>query len=100
MKQMKNKKKYKTWFKEVCIGIQKIRNNSGVSSITIPKEFTREHNLSLGDNVLVFLLVRKKKLIGELEEGEVWVKMKKEDDIKYQLFKEQEKDLQSVTKSL
>jgi len=97
---MEKKRKYKTWFKEICIGVQKVRNNSGVSSITIPKEFTREHDLSLGDEVLVFLLVRKRKLIGELEEGEVWVKMKKEDSIKYELFKKQEKELEAVTKSL
>jgi len=93
-------KKYKTWFKEICIGVQKIRNNSGVSSITIPREYVREHNLSLGDDVLVILLARKRKLIGETEQGEEWVKMSKEDRIKFQLFQEQEKDLQSVTKSL
>ena len=57
-------KKYKTWFKEICIGVQKIRNNSGVSSITIPREYVRKYNLSLGDDVLVILLARNRKLIG------------------------------------
>lgn len=94
------KRKYTNLVEEVCLGIQKIRSVGGVSVITVPKEVSKKHNLTIGDSVLAFLIVRKRKLLGELEEGEEWVKMTKEDRIKYQLFCKQEKDLLSVTNSL
>lgn len=93
---MKTKKKYKSWFKEVCVGVQKIRNVSGTAVITIPKIILREHDITIGTDALVVLLIRNRKLVGELEEEEVWVKMNKKDAIRFEFFCEQDDELNST----
>ena len=96
MKQMKSKKKYKTWFEEVCAGLQKVRMIGRTSVVTIPKKILQEHSIKIGSEILVVLLIRKRKVIGESNEEETWVKMSKKDAIRFQFFCEQDNELNSI----
>ena len=90
------KRKYKTWYEEIPLGMRKIRKSSGMSVITIPTKIMNDNNLSVNDEVLPILLVRKRKLVGELSEGEVWLQLDKKEAIQFQQFQKQQDELRSV----
>jgi hypothetical protein len=90
------KKKYDTWFEEISLGLRRIRKSSGVSVITIPTKTMIDKNLSDNDEVHVILLIRRRKLTGELNENEVWLQLDKSEAIQFQQFQKQQEELRSV----
>ena len=94
------KRKYKTWYEEISLGIRKIRKSSGVSVITIPTKTMNDKNLSKDTEVLVILLVRRRKLAGEIDADEVWLKLDKKEAIQFKQFQKQQDEINAVTESL
>ena len=93
-------RKYKTWFEEIVVGLQKIRSSAGVSVITIPKKVMQKHHLEKDAEVLVVLLLRKRKLVGESEGEERWIRLDKKTAIQFERFKKEQDELVSVSESL
>ena len=83
------KEKYQPYFKEISVGIQKIREAGGCFVITIPKHIIELADLNKGSNVHVLLFKRIKKFHKELADDEQWVKMKKKEKIMFEAWKNQ-----------
>jgi len=86
MEVSRDKRKYKIWFDEICLGKQRIREVGNSFVITIPKSILKKNDLTKGDDVIPILLLRKRKLVGELENGFEWLKMTKKDRIRFKSY--------------
>jgi len=93
-----NKRKYDVWFDEICLGKQSIRNVGNSFVITIPKKIVKNNNLTKGESVIPIIIVRKRKLAGELKDDEEWVKMSKKDRIMFNSYLKEMKELEHATK--
>jgi len=75
-------------YKEIILGLQKIRKSGGCYVITIPKRVIEEHKLRSNSKLLVILLKKKPIFDDELKEGEQLVRMSKSEHIAYQQWKQ------------
>jgi len=89
-----DKRKYKIWFDEICLGKQQIRKVGNSFVITIPKSMLERNKLKKGDNVIPILLMRKRKLVGEADEGFEWLKVSKQDRIRFKRYLKDMEDLE------
>jgi len=74
-------------YKEIVVGVQKIRKSGGCYVITVPKNVIEEHRLRTKSKVLVVLLKKKPIFHDELKENEQLVKMSKSEYIAYNQWK-------------
>ena len=75
-------------YKEIILGLQKIRKSGGCYVITIPKRVIEEHKLRSNSKLLVILLKKKPIFDDELKEGEQLVRMSNSEHIAYQQWKQ------------
>ena len=91
-----DKRKYNVWFDEIFIGKQEIRKVGNSYVITIPKAVMVGNGLSKGDIVIPIILLRKRRLIGELEIGCEWVQMTRKDRIRFKNYLKERDELERV----
>ena len=91
-----DERKYNVWYDEISLGLQKIRKSGRCLVVNIPNSVVKQHNLTKGDKVLPILIVRKRKLVGELQPDEEWVKMTKKDRIMFKAYLKEKEELDRV----
>jgi len=76
--------RYQSYYEDVCLGVQKLRQTGGCTVITIPKAVMSKLRLRKNSHVMVTLHIRRKKFHDELEEGKEWVKISRRERIMFQ----------------
>ena len=84
MKILIGKKKSEIWYEEIPLQFRKIWPTGRVHVITIPEKTMKKHKLKDGDYVFPILLKRRRRIRGELKEGEERVIMKRKDRVEFE----------------
>jgi len=95
-----DKDKYQLWIKEIPLPLTKIKKSGNSYVIVIPRDVVEHNELSVGTKVFPILLKREKKVFAELEKGEKWVKLTKEEQIKFEHFLEEQAEIERAAKEV
>jgi len=98
MEVKKQNDKYQYYYKDICIGVQQLRQTGGCTVITVPKKIVEELHLDKLDKALIVLLIRQRKVADEVSDDEVLLKVSKREAIIFQEWlKRRENGLKSLS---
>lgn len=86
----KDDQKYQAWYESMGIPIQTVRKFGNSYGITIPKKTIDKYDLA-GKKVFPIILRRKRKMFGEMKDGEKWVRLNKREMVILKKAQEEEK---------
>lgn len=91
-----DERKYETWYDEICLGKQRIRKVGNSYVITLPKSVLVNDKVPPDAEVIPIILVRKRRLLGELKTDEEWIRLTKKDRIRFKAYLKEKEELERV----